>query len=475
MPVVVASSTRSADALINYALEDKPDQRGERYVMASGVGGMLVSVAKQQMRDVRKKWGKDKPGAFVQAYHVIQSFAKDELDPERPDAWMTAQRLGRALAEERFPGRQVLVVTQRDGRTGCVHNHLVANAVDAKTGRSVNSSIITHARLVEAHERVLKEQDFTQRADLRQAFSDAKERQERGERSGLRRAGSAENSELRELQHHFLWETECDLADEFGGPRRKQPFSLTVLKHSIEVTLADPAAVDWESFVTCGKAHGVLIELRGRKGRGISYGMLREEPDGTLAEPAASDRRRCTTLGSAFEMDAIEAMLLLKQATPAPTPQRLPAQAMSTERARMAAALREADEEADAMAKRMLADFLARKRDDDTQRRDDRRRDDQRATGAPRGVEEIPSIEAVSRALDDRVEDELQQADATAAEEERSETTRPSGAPKEPQATPRQAPRKPRPLRLRFPELAHHVEMDDTEVSPSGHDWSLGD
>ncbi|QCQ17185.1 relaxase/mobilization nuclease domain-containing protein [Microbacterium sp. RG1] len=309
MAVVVASSTRSADALINYALEDKPDQKLERYVMASGVGGLLVSVAKQQMRDVRKRWGKDKPGAFVQAYHVVQSFATDELDPDDPDAWMTAQRLGSALAEQRFPGRQALIVTQRDGATGCVHNHLVINSIDTKTGRSLDSSLITHARLVEAHEQVLAENGFEQRADLKQAFSDATERRERGEPSSLRTARSRANHELREFQRHIIWETECDIADDLGLPRNKEPFSLDLLKHRIDVTLTDPESVDWDSFVTVGRSHGVQIEQRGRGGRGISYGLLREEPNGTLAEPTASDRRRGTTLGTAFEMDAVEQAL----------------------------------------------------------------------------------------------------------------------------------------------------------------------
>jgi len=361
VPVVVASSTRSADALISYALEDKPDQRGERYVMASGVGGMLVSVAKHQMRDVRRKWAKDKPGAFVQAYHVIQSFARDELDPEQPDSWMTAQKLGRALAEERFPGRQVLVVTQRDGRTGCVHNHLVANSIETKSGRSLNSAVVTHARLVEAHERVLDKQGFAQRADLKQAFSDAKERQERGEPSSLRRAGSNANSELREFQQHILWETDCDLADEFGGPRKKEPFSLTVLRHSIEMTLEDPAVVDWDSFVEVGRSRGVQIEQRGKKGRGISYGMLREEPDGTRAEPAASDRRRCTTLGTAYEMGAVEAAFVRNGIASIATARAGQTKNAQTAKQRMLMALAEASAEGDDLAQRMIAEHRAQR------------------------------------------------------------------------------------------------------------------
>lgn len=349
MPVVVASSTRSAEALISYALDDKPDQQGERYVMASGVGGLLVSVAQHQMRDVRKKWGKDKPGAFVQAYHVIQSFAKDELDPEDPDAWMTAQDLGRALAEDRFPGRHVLVVTQRDGQAGCLHNHLVVNSVETRTGRSLNSSIVSHARLVEAHERVLEEQGFEQRADLKQAFSDATERRERGEPSSLRNARVSAVSELREFHNHILWEVDCDLAEEFGGTRKKQPFSLTVLKHRIEVTLADPAAVDWDSFVELGRTRGVRIEQRGKKGRGISYGMLREEPDGTLAEPSASDRRRCTTLGAQFEMDAVEAAFTRNLAARRTPSTSTPPRAL-TPKEHMVAALQEAAAEARVLA-----------------------------------------------------------------------------------------------------------------------------
>jgi hypothetical protein len=309
MPIVVASASRSADALISYALDVKADQQGERYVMASGVGGLLVSVAKQQMRDVRKKWNKNKPGAFVHAYHVIESFAKDELDPDDPNSWMTAQGLGRALAEDRFPGRQALVVTQRDGKTGCVHNHIVVNSIETKTGRSLDSSIVMHSRLVEAHERVLEAEGFEQRADLKQAFAHATDRRERGEPSGLRRADSRQQSELREFQRHILWEAGNDIADEYGVAHDPEPFSSTVLKHSIAQALADPEAIDWDSLVEAGRKHGVSIDQRGKKGRGISYGMLRDRSDGTRAEPSPSDRRRCSSLGSEFEMDAVEKAL----------------------------------------------------------------------------------------------------------------------------------------------------------------------
>lgn len=76
--VVVASSTRSSAALINYVLSAKKNQKGERYVIATGVHGLFVSRAEAQFRDVRKRHGKNRAGQFVQAYHVIQAFGKDK-------------------------------------------------------------------------------------------------------------------------------------------------------------------------------------------------------------------------------------------------------------------------------------------------------------------------------------------------------------------------------------------------------------
>lgn len=375
MAVVVVSPTRSSAALNNYVLNDKKDQKGERYVMASGLGGLLVSLAEKQMRDVRKKYNKDKPGAFVQAYHVIQSFGKGELEPEDPDCWLTAQKLGRALAKDRFPGRQVLVVTQRDGKTGCIHNHIVVNSVETKTGKSLNSSIVTHARLVQAHDKILAKHGFEQRADIKQAASDAKERFKRGEPSRMRRKGETDTRELRELQRYIVWETECDIADELGVARNTEPFSVAVLKHSITQALADPEATDWDSFLAAGRKHAVDIAQRGQKGRGISYGMLREQPDGSLAEPAASDRRRSSSLGTGYLMEDIEQALERNRAAQqtqaaampavAPAVQLTPAEPRDQRahpkpsiKERMRAALAEVDEQANANTQRMIAEYM---------------------------------------------------------------------------------------------------------------------
>lgn len=48
-------------------LNGKKDQRGERYVVATGVNGALVDRAKAQFRDVRKRHGKARAGQYIQA------------------------------------------------------------------------------------------------------------------------------------------------------------------------------------------------------------------------------------------------------------------------------------------------------------------------------------------------------------------------------------------------------------------------
>jgi hypothetical protein len=272
--------------------------------------------------------------------------------------------LGRALAEDRFPRRQVLVVTQRDGKTGCLHNHIVVNSVETRTGKSLNSSIVMHSRLVEAHERILEAEGFQQRADLKQAFSDASERHERGEPSGLRRSRLTEQSELREFMRYVQWETESAICDELGLPHETEPFSVSALKGCIQQALDDPAAVDWTSFVDAGARYGVRIEQRGKKGRGISYGMMRAQSDGTQSEPSASDRRRCSTLGVEYEMDAVEEAFArnlaahqtaLKQ--PAPSGVRLPASRSNVESKPIEERLRDAMAEIDEQFRQQRATY----------------------------------------------------------------------------------------------------------------------
>ncbi len=308
--VVVASSTRSSAALINYVLSAKKNQKGERYVIATGVHGLFVSRAEAQFRDVRKRHGKNRAGQFVQAYHVIQAFAKDgpgAFDPDDPDDWVRAHEEGRALAELKAPGRQALVVTQRDGKTGCLHNHIVINSVERETGRSYDSSWITHSRLVQEHDALLAEHGYVQRDDLRQAANDSKERYERGEVAVVRGRGEQHSRELRDYAKWLEWDTARAMAADLGEAfSTVEPFSQDVLTGRVRDAMDDDVR-DWDSFVAAGARHGVKISRRGKDGRGIRYGMVRAHGE-AVVEPTSRETRRDETLGAEFTLDALETL-----------------------------------------------------------------------------------------------------------------------------------------------------------------------
>lgn len=268
MAIVTASNTRKSVALINYVLTEQVNQRLERYVFKSGVGGCSPNYAERQFRDVRRSAGKDE--GYVQAYHVVQSFGKVELDPDDTNDWSRAHDLGRALAQERFPGRQVLVVTQRDGETGCLHNHLVINAVETLTGKSMDSQLVNHKLFAPFHDDFLVRHGFVQTVKLKRG----KER-----RSVLEIA--------RRREGRYSWEAD--------------------LKKRIKRALQDHSYTSLEDFMAVCKAYDVDVKRRGLKGRGISYALGERDEDTGKLKFNPCRRRRASKLGTSFTMDAIEA------------------------------------------------------------------------------------------------------------------------------------------------------------------------
>jgi hypothetical protein len=300
--VVVASPTRRSIALHAYVSIEKPGQRrGERFVAQSGINGCIPEFAEKQMRDNRKRWGKDgtrhvtnkhgkvvTEGAYVQAYHVVQSFARDGAggrDPKDPDAREEAHELGILLARSvAGPGRLATVTTQIDGRTGCIHNHIVIDSVDKRLGASFDSSIVKHSELVARHDRLLLEAGYEQL----NTHGKGRERQER--------------SELRGLARYRAWEVDKH------GP---EPFSVAELKHRVRETLDDKSFTGWGEFEAAALSRGVLVERRGEGGRGVTYAMLRDcDEHGSAKLPvSSSDRRRASKLGTDFTMDAVESAM----------------------------------------------------------------------------------------------------------------------------------------------------------------------
>ena len=100
-----------------------------------------LETAFADMRQTKEQW--HKPGG-VQGYHLVQSFAADEVTPE------LAHRIAKELADRVLGGRYEYVIGTHLN-TGHIHSHIVWNSVscvDGKKYRSNYKSYVTEIRAV---------------------------------------------------------------------------------------------------------------------------------------------------------------------------------------------------------------------------------------------------------------------------------------------------------------------------------------
>ncbi|PWD52043.1 hypothetical protein C8046_16725 [Serinibacter arcticus] len=367
MVTISAQSTRTSAAVIRYVMKDP--------VAISAINSPVV-LFEQRLRQVRVQHGKDGVRAkvevdergrarrgvdgsaivvtdsrghtiyearYLQAYCLVQSFGPDELDPDDPASWEQAQELGRALAQDRFSGHPVLIVTEVNGRSGCVHNHIVVGAIHVQTGLSLDSNVVTHARLALHHDRVLREHCFEQRRDM-QAITAAAQTQINALRAraeadmplGIsatqrrRRLLAAENyvrlkgvagtsstqdreyRRRREFDRYLLREQDRAAALDIGVDPEPERFSEIELEARIRSALSDPRSQSWETLSDAAREYRVTIEQRGKD---VSYGQMLIQPDGTVAEPSRAHLRRGGQpgsgkgLGDGFRLTDVEAAI----------------------------------------------------------------------------------------------------------------------------------------------------------------------
>ncbi|WP_412927269.1 relaxase/mobilization nuclease domain-containing protein [Lactiplantibacillus plantarum] len=71
----------------------------------------------------------------TEAMRVIQSFSHADLDPTNPADWQRCNDLGNELAQKMAPDHQVAVYTHLDGTGHKLHNHIIVNMPNLKTGK----------------------------------------------------------------------------------------------------------------------------------------------------------------------------------------------------------------------------------------------------------------------------------------------------------------------------------------------------
>ena len=93
-----------------------------------GYVNLLPGVDPADQMQVR--WNKARKNHTTQVLRIVQSFSRNELNPENPEDILTANMIGQEFVQKYYPDRQAMVFTQIDGKSGFVHNHVIISDTD---------------------------------------------------------------------------------------------------------------------------------------------------------------------------------------------------------------------------------------------------------------------------------------------------------------------------------------------------------
>lgn len=226
------------------------DQLSDRAVVMDG-WNVNPKFAVKQMSATRKAWqtqGK-------QVTRVIQSFPSSDLSAANPDAWVKANHMGVELAQKAFKDYQVAIYTHIDGVGHKIHNHLVINMPNLKTGKKYHAY-----------------RDWEKIAAISNAITQA-HGYSVPHNQALERRTMAER-QLANKQA-YVWKDD--------------------LRQRIDAVMQDPSVSSFKTFSELLDAHGVIVHPRGKN---VSYAFL----------DANNKQRRArgTTLGHDYEKEVLE-------------------------------------------------------------------------------------------------------------------------------------------------------------------------
>lgn len=262
----------SAASALDYALgKDKPlhehterwleENRLERLdalkdcraVAVGGTNGIDPVIAKEQFKAVRQAFNQNK--RRNQVLRITQSFADNELNASNPSDWQRANDLGCQLAQQLYPDYQSAVYTHIDGKNHIIHNHIIVNKVNLKTGKKLDERKGTAVeRTRQMNDEIAKKQGWQVIAPVREHQS----------------------------------KTEQDLT------KHGQYSYMHDLRGRIDSTMADTTISDFKTFSAVLAKSGVNVSIRGQN---VSYAFL----DANNKQRRARGQR----LGADYEKEAI--------------------------------------------------------------------------------------------------------------------------------------------------------------------------
>ena len=153
MAVVKISKINSVIANMRYLTNEKSHDGIHDRIGSIRTQNMSIFNAEREALNNMKHWGKEHN---VQGYSIIQSFDKDELDPESQEDLERANEAGMKLAMDRAgDDRQIMVVTQADN--GYVHNHILMMSTAMSDGYALDTKQLKRSYVIEASDKILAE------------------------------------------------------------------------------------------------------------------------------------------------------------------------------------------------------------------------------------------------------------------------------------------------------------------------------
>lgn len=139
MPYCTIARVKTGRQLIRYCEGNGKghNNNDHRNVVVSGVNIFPGGSYADQMAVY---WKRARRGHHTQLISVLQSFSSKEANPDDPLYAELVNKIGVEFAAEHYPDRQVLVFTQRDGRSGLLHNHILINDVAMSDARGCDNA-----------------------------------------------------------------------------------------------------------------------------------------------------------------------------------------------------------------------------------------------------------------------------------------------------------------------------------------------
>lgn len=277
----VTRTKNGADA-IKYAEGTGSGHNGNeaRNEFVSGVNLLAgISYAQQMQR----YWDKARSNHKTQVIRIVQSFSKNEFDPENLSDGSRANELGVEFAKTYYPNRQAVVFTQRDGESGLWHNHVLVSDIEMNTLKGCENFQYNHNVVKEWNDKITSKYTTLDRGE--QKTADKISRTERVKRE----------------QGEYVWRDD--------------------LKSRVHDAMK--MAKSESDFLDCLKANGVdAIQKTSKKyGEYFTYELLdtSNAPEGAKL-PNRKLLGRSYKLGTAYGLDALRDVLKAKADKEQPKP-----------------------------------------------------------------------------------------------------------------------------------------------------------